>query len=52
MAYQRQLLEMKDRISAISLAYKWLQVDHKALQAKLWKEEVKQHLIDFATNIT
>jgi hypothetical protein len=37
---------------AISFAYERLQVEHKTLQTKYRKEEVKRRSVEFATSIT
>ncbi len=52
LAYWSQLPKMEDWILVISLTYDQLQVDHKAFQAKLWREKAKGCSVNFATNIT
>ncbi len=52
LAYQSQLLEMKDQISMISMAYNRLQADHETFQTKDQREEAKGCSVDFAANIT
>ncbi len=51
-AYRSQLPELKDWIFAISFPYERLQAEHKTLQTKYRKEEVKRRSVEFATSIT